>query len=214
VSKFIPANDAISVLKERAANALESGDTERAKILYDSYLSILLKDVPEEDAAFAMIDLSSIYRRKGMYDESIDVCKRLLSEFPKSELCDDAGYAIGAALKEQKAYSKAIKAFSDFIAAYPQSKLAKSAVKEVLSIFTVYGKGTSAEKTVVFLGEIVAAYPDSDFALMSRFELASSLDSLGKRDDAAREYQYIIDNYPNSEYAGYAKKSIEHLRKR
>ena len=212
VSKFVPTEEAISLLREKAANALNSQDVERAKILYDAYLTILVKSVPAEDVAFAMLDISSFYRRKGMYDESVDVCKRLLSEFPKSELADDASYAIGVTLKEQKAYSKAIKAFSDFIADYPESKMAKSSIKEVLSIFTVYGKGTSAEKTVAFLKEVVAAHPNSDFAIMSRFELASSLGVLGKREDAMREYQYIIDNYPGSEYAGYAKKSIEALK--
>jgi len=214
VSKFMPTNDAVSLLKDKAANALDSGDVERAKILYDAYLAILIKTNSAEDAAFAMLDLSSMYRRKGMYDESVDVAKRLLSEFPNNELADDASYAIGVTLKEQKAYSKAVKAFRDFIAAYPQSKMAKSAMKEVLSIFTVYGKGTSAEKTVTFLAEIVAAYPNSDFTVMSRFELASSLGSLGRIEDAVREYQYIIDNYPDSEYAGYSKKNIDSLRKR
>lgn len=213
VSKFMPTEEAVSLLKEKAANALNSGDAERAKILYDTYLTILMKSSPAEDAAFAMLDLSSLYRRKEMYDESIDVCKLLLAEFPNSELADDASYAIGLTLKEQKSYSKAVKAFSDLIADYPQSKLATSAIKEVLSIFTVYGKGTSAEKTAAFLKEVIAAHPNGDFVIISRFELASSLGVLGKREDAIREYQYIVDNYPNSEYAGYAKKSIEALRK-
>ncbi|MDD5681262.1 MAG: tetratricopeptide repeat protein [Candidatus Omnitrophica bacterium] len=214
ISRFMPTDDAVSLLKEKAANALNSGDTERAKMLYDAYLTILVKSAPKEEAAITMLDLASVYRHKGMYDESIEISKRLLSEFPNSELADDASYAIGATLKEQKSYNKAIKAFRDFIAAYPQSKLTKSAVKEVLSIFTVYGKGTSEEKTAAFLAEVVASYPDSDFAVMARFELASSLGSIGKVEEAAREYQYIIDNYPDSEYAGYAKKNLGSLRRK
>lgn len=213
VSRFIPTEEAILLLKEKAFNALNSQDVERAKILYDAYLTALVKSAPQEDAAFAMLDISSLYRRKGMYDESVDVCKRLLSEFPGSELADDANYAICATLKEQKAYSKAIKAFSDFIADYPESKMVKSAIKEVLSIFTVYGKDAGAEKTVAFLKKVVAAHPDGDFAVMAHFEIASSLEILNKREDAVREYQCVIDSYPDSEYAGYAKKSIETLRK-
>ncbi len=214
VGKFMPTEEALSLLKEKAGNALDSGDTERAKILYDAYVTIFTKSHPEEDAAFAMLDLASLYKRRAMFDESVNVCNRLLSEFPNSELADDASYAIGAAYKEQKSYSKAIKAFRDFLAAYPKSELAKSAIKEVLSIFTVYGKGTRAEKTAVFLKEIVALYPDSDFTVMVRFELASSLESLERFDEAIAEYDYIINNYPGSEYAGYSKKSIESINKR
>jgi len=214
VGKFMPTEEALSLLREKAGNALESGDAERAKILYDAYITIFTKSAPFEDAAFTMLDLASLYRRKGMFDESVNVANRLLSEFPNSALADDASYAIGAAYKEQKSYSKAIKAFRDFIASYPKSELAKSAIKEVLSIFTVYGKGTRQEKTVVFLKEVVAMYPDTDFTIMARFELASSLESLGRSGEAIAEYEYIINNYPGSEYAGYSKKSIDALGKR
>ncbi len=211
--KFMPAAAAVSLLKDKADEALNGGNAAHAKILYDAYLTVLMGNGQAKDAALAMFDLSSVYRAKEMYDESVDMSKKLLAEFPDSELADDASYAIGASLKDAKAYNRAVKAFSDFIKAYPKSKMVKSAIKEVLSIFTVYGKGNSSEKTAAFLSEILAVYPNSDFAVMARFEFASSLESLGKKEDAIREYQYIIDNYPNSEYAGYAKKSMENLRK-
>jgi TolA-binding protein len=214
VSNFMPTDEAMVMLKEQAENALDSGDTDRAKILYDAYLEILIKTASAEDAASAILDLASLYRRNGMFDDSVDLCKKLLSEFPNSDLADDASYAIGAVLKEQKSYSKAVKAFRDFILAYPNSALTKSTIKEVLSIFTVYGKGTRAEKTVSFLKEIIALYPDSDFTVMARFELASSLESLASYDEAKREYEYIIKNYPKSEYAAYSKNNIEHLGER
>ena len=48
---------------------------------------------------------------------------------------------------------------------------------------------------------------------MARFELASSLAFLGKKEEAIREYQYIIDNHADSDYADYSKRSIERLMK-
>ncbi|MFH0839608.1 MAG: tetratricopeptide repeat protein [Candidatus Omnitrophota bacterium] len=214
VGAFMPKEEAVLLLKDRAENALNGGDAGRAKILYDAYITILSKNATEEDAGFAMLDVASLYRRKGMFDESVAVCNRLLSEFPNSELADDASYAIGAVYKEQKSYSKAVKAFRDFIAAYPKSALTKSAIKEVISIFTVYGKGTRAEKTVTFMKEIVALYPERDFTVMAHFELASSLESLGRKDEAIAEYEFIVKNFADSEYAGYAKNSMEALERR
>ena len=64
---------------------------------------------------------------------------------------------------------------------------------------------------LTFLKEIIALYPDSDFSVMARFELASSLVSLGRREEALREYQYIIDNHPDSDFANYSQISIERL---
>ena len=213
IGKFMKSDEATSLLKAKAEISMGEGDVKRARILYDAHLKLFLKNASEEDASFAILELASLYRRKSLFDESIEVCKLLLSEFPNSELADDTAYAIGVTLKEQKSYSKAVKAFRSFIISYPESDLSKSAIKEVLSIFTIYGKGTRAEKTVFFLKEIIALYPDSDFSIMARFELAFSLASLKRKEEAVHEYQYIIDNHPDSEYANYSRMNIERLRK-
>jgi TolA-binding protein len=211
VLKYMDTERKASLLKRKAESSLGSGDFGHAKILYDAYLDVMVRDYSEEDASFAIMELANLYRRRSFFDESIEVCERLVKEFPNSELADDAAYTIGVSLKEKKSYSRAIKAFRDFILDYPESDLSKSAIKETISIFTVYGTGTRAEKTVSFLKEIVALYPDTDFSIMARFELASSLAILDRREEAIREYQYIIDNHPDSEYAIYSKGSIERL---
>ena len=211
--KIMGGREAAPLLKEKADIELKNRNFDRAKILYDAYINIIIRNYSELDASFAMLELANLYKRRSLFDESLEIYKRLLKEFPNSELADDASYAMALALKEKKSYSKAIKAFRNFITTYSHSDLTNSAIKEVLSIFTVYGKGTRAQKTVSFLKEIIALYPNSDFSIMARFELASSLRSLGKREEAVREYQYIIDNYPNSDYANYSKRSIERLDK-
>lgn len=213
MGKLADSDKAASVLKEKAEMALSSGNFDRAKILYDAYLNVIVRNFKDADTSFAMLELANLYRRRSLFNECIEVCERLLNEFPNSELADDAAYTIGMALKEKKAYSKAIKALHDFIMNYPNSDLAISAIKDTLSVFTIYGKGTRATKTVSFLKEIIALYPDSDFSIMARFELASSLASLDRREEAIREYQYIIDNHPDSEYANYSRRSIEQLQK-
>jgi TolA-binding protein len=211
VGKIMDAASTASLLKEKAEAVFNSGDFKHAKMLYGAYLNAVLRAYPEEEASFVIFELANLYRRNSLYDESIDTCERLIEEFPNNELADDAAYAIGSVLKTKKTYSKAIKAFRDFIAKYPDSDLSKSAVKETLSIFTIYGGGTRHEKTISFLREIIALYPYSDFSIMARFELASSLDSLGRMEEARREYQYIIDNHPDSDYANYARRSIERM---
>lgn len=211
MGKIGSPDKAASTLKEKAGIALAGGDFGQARILYDAYLNIIIRNSSEEDASFAMLELADLYRRRSLFDDSIEVCERLLKEFPSSELADDASYAVGVVLKEKKLYSKAIKAFRDFIIKFPDSDLSKSAIKETLSIFTVYAKEVRVTKTITFLKEIIALYPDSDFSIMARFELASSLASLGRREEAVREYQYIIENHPDSEYAKYSIRNIERL---
>lgn len=213
VAGMTDADKAKDILKEKAEDALKKRDADRAKILYDIYLDTMIKNYSEEEASFAILELGNLYGRNSLYGEAIETYQRLTKEFPKNGLADDAAYAICLTLKEKRSYSKAIKALHDFILDYPASDLAQSAIKETLSIFTVYSKGTKDEKTVAFLKEIIALYPESDFSIMVRFELASSLASLGRREDARREYQYIIDNYPDSEYAKYSRRGIDSLGK-
>jgi len=211
VSRFMEPSDAVALLSEKAVAELRNENYHRAKILYDAYLNAVVKNYSEEEASFAIMELANLYKRNALLDECIEACGRLVREFPAGELSDDAAYTMALALKEKKSYNRAIKAFQDFITDYPESDLARSAIKETLGIFTVYGKAASAKKTVTFLKEIIAIYPDGDFSVMARFELASSLAMLGRREEAAREYQYIIDNYPDSDYAVYSRRNIERL---
>ncbi len=210
-SKFMEPEEAVLLLHENAGTELQNKNFERAKILYDAYVNVVVRHYGDEEAAFKLLELANLYKVAGYFDESIEIYRQLLKDFPNSELADDATFAIAVSLKESKTYSKAIKAFTEFIKNYSDSELAKSAIREVLSIFTIYGSGTREKKTVAFLTEMVALFPDSEFSIMARFELASSLASLGKREEALREYQYIIDNYPDSDYATYSRQSIERL---
>ncbi|MBL7070980.1 MAG: tetratricopeptide repeat protein [Candidatus Omnitrophica bacterium] len=212
IGQITDAGKVKALLTEKAELALSNGDVERAKILYNIYMNNVIQNLSQEEASFAIMELASSYKRNEVYDEAVNVYQRLIAEFPNSELADDAAYAIGVALKEKRSYSKAIQAFRDFIVNYSESDLAQSAIKETLSIFTVYSQGARAQKTISFLKEMIALYPDSDFSIMARFELASSLASVGAKEEAIREYQHIIDNHPDSDYAKYSRTSIELLR--
>jgi len=213
IGKFSDKDKAKALLREKAEAALGKGDIARAKILYDIYIDSVIKNYSEEEASFAIFELANSYGKNSQYDEAIDVYERLIKEFPKSELVDDAAYAIGSALNEKRSYSKAIKVYRDFIMNHSESDLVRSAIKETLSIFTVYSKSSRVQKTIAFLNEIIALYPNSDFTIIARFELASSLASIGRAEEAEREYQYIIDNHPDSDYAGYSRRGIELLTK-
>ncbi len=204
--------DAASLRLKRVADAfLDEGRLSYAHILYNAYVNLAVRNYSEEDASFVVMEVADLFRRHGLYGEAEELYTRLTRDFSSSELADDAAYAKGVLLKETRSYSKAIKAFHDFIVEFPESELVKSAIKETLSVFTVYGKGTRESKTITFLREIIALYPESDFSAMARFELASSLESLGRKEEARIEYQYIIDHFPESEYAGYAQRSINYL---
>jgi TolA-binding protein len=212
VKEFVEPKEAIALLNEEAAIGLENKNFRQAKILYDGYMNLVIRNYSKEEASSAILELANMYKQRSLLDEAIQACEKLRDEFPDSRLADDAAYILASSLKEKKSYSKAVKALHDFIIKYPNSDLSKSAIKDALSIFTIYGKRTGAQKTVSFLKEIIAIYPETDFSVMARFELASSLASLGKREEAVREYQYIIDNHPDSDYTDYSRRFIEDLR--
>jgi pentatricopeptide repeat protein len=57
------------------------------------------------------------------YVDSIHNFKKLINEFPDSELCDDALYNIGLCYFELKQFSNAIETFEKVINYYPESTI-------------------------------------------------------------------------------------------
>ncbi|MBN1871411.1 MAG: tetratricopeptide repeat protein [Candidatus Omnitrophica bacterium] len=201
--------DALAIFKTEAEGDMDDGNTHRAKILYDAYVNMALDYKPEEEISFTILEISAAYRGKAQYNESIALCERLLQEFPNSELADDAAYNIAFTFKEKGLYDEAVASFKDFIHTFPGSELSKNAVKEALTILSKNGGGKDKERSISFLREIIGMYAEGIFLAQARYELALILESLGRHTEAQREYQYIIDNFPTSEYAIYSKKRIK-----
>ena len=60
VSGLMEAGEAASLLNEKAEIELKNRNFPRAKLLYDAYMNIVIRNYPEEDASLLISELADI----------------------------------------------------------------------------------------------------------------------------------------------------------
>ena len=103
------------------------------------------------------------------YIDSINEFKKLIHDFPDSELCDDALYNIGLCYFELKQFSTAIETFEKVINYYPESTISilegghefgRTAAKAYYGIVNCYLANGNISKAESFV-DYLDAYDDS-----------------------------------------------------
>lgn len=142
-------------------------------------------------AAEAQFKIGLCDEKTKKWSEAIQVYNTVLDRYPGNDIADDAQYQIGyvwfqAAERpdyDQGAAEKAIQAFNEFIAQYPNSDKVPQA-KENLA--TVHGRLTQGsfniakfyesqkrpDAAVIYYREVVQKAPDSDMARIAREKIA------------------------------------------
>jgi len=104
------------------------------------------------------------------YLDSINEFKKLIKDFPDSELCDDAAYNIGLSYFYMQQFQKAIESFEKVINYYPDSTISileggnefgKTAAKSYFGIINSYlatGNLQKAEHTLHKLNDFNNSY--------------------------------------------------------
>lgn len=184
------------------------------KIFYDGYKSKLLgiAIVPSTDKAievFAKVAENSPYgkyadsaqyylglsnKKMGQHKEAIEAFQKLLDEYPKSPLVEDAKFQIGqcyaqAAPKpgyDQVNTEESIKEFKELLDTSPESKKSQEAVALLDKL-----KDKKAE---------------------SVFQTAKFYERLKKYKSAQVYYKQILDEYPRSKWAAKALERLEILK--
>lgn len=87
--------------------------------------------------------------------------------------------------------TKAIEGFAEFIAKYPKSDLAPSALSTLGSLYVLQNKPEDAEK---MLSRLAKEYPDSEQAKNVTFFLADSLVKIGQREKAAQVFERMLQD--------------------
>lgn len=108
------------------------------------------------------------------YFDSINDFKKLINDYPDSELCDDALYNIGLCYFELKQFSTAIETFEKVINYYPESTISilegghefgRTAAKAYYGIVNCYlanGNILKAESIVDYLDDYEDSYVTLD----------------------------------------------------
>ena len=157
------------------------------------------------------------------YQKATEAFERILFYHPSSEYVDDAQYWLSRAYLEMKDYDQAVIEFNYLIRNFPNSPLVEEAhfyrAKANLLSAPSHEKDLSDLKRAIQLfDEFLTRYPNSEHTDEARQEILSARNLLAKKelengklyeklkepDAALLYYEYIRNNYPETESAGEA----------
>ncbi|MDH4210645.1 MAG: outer membrane protein assembly factor BamD [candidate division WOR-3 bacterium] len=175
-----------------------------------------LEPVSEYERAMSLFD-------KKQYQKAAEAFERILFYYPSSEYVDDAQYWLSRAYLEMKDYDQAVIEFNYLIRNFPNSALVEQAhfyrAKANLLGAPSYEKDLSDLKRAIQLfDEFLTRYPNSEYTDEARKEILTARNLLAKKElengklyeklkepeAALLYYEYIRNNYPETESAGEA----------
>lgn len=174
---------------------------------------------PAEEFQRAM----SLYDKKN-FIKAVEAFERILFYHPSSEYVDDAQYWLGRTYLEHKDYDQAIVEFDYLIRHFPNSSQLEDAffyrAKAHLLGAPNYEKDLSnLKKAIRFFDEFLTRFPNSKHTDDVRKEILTARNRLAKKElengklyeklkepeAALLYYEYIMNNYPETESAGEAR---------
>lgn len=159
-------------------------------------------------AASAEFPFSAPPRRPEESKKAVEVCRKVLAEFPRSSVAPQAAYMLGNLLSDLKDGEGAIRAYQDFLARYGDHRSLAPLVYQRLAYAQLsQGKVEEGEKTLAAIVKIEGA-PNKDQAL---FELAKINEIFNRPEGALARYQEIMKDYPHSPFANEASVRIKTL---
>ena len=164
----------------------------------------------EHQAAQAYLDrsLDDVDAAKERLKEAVTLYRRIIEEFPHTASAQSAWYFIGNALAEQNDHTGAIDAYQRFIDQAGSSPALFGLVYQRLgSSYLANGereKGIDAYTQVLHMPQTL----NKDQVL---FELAKIEELEKHHDEALARYKQLLDEHPNSPYAGEATLRVKIL---
>lgn len=125
--------------------------------------------------------------------------------------------------RDQLKTREAVEKFQDMIRAYPRSPLRPEAEKRLQDAFdhlarheqlvaAFYMKRRSWDAAVRRLNYLIDAYPNYNDRAAVFYDLATSLDHLGRKGEARLYYERVLSEFPKSNWADRARKRLSELK--
>lgn len=174
-----------------------------------------VKDTPSEQLEYAL----GFYQAKE-YKEAIPEFRKLIRHYPRSREAADAQYYIGASWEAMDNPDEAFKSYQEVIEKYPFSERSAEIVRKQydISVKLFEGKGNRGGWAKTFTGgdyavvdmfkTVIKNAPYGELAAPSRYKIGLYLMENIMYQEARDEFEKVINDYPESEWAKAAKYQI------
>ncbi len=170
------------------------------------------KESPQEQLVFA----KSYYDSED-YETAIRELRKLIKHYPDAVEAPEAQFYLGSCLEELGKYYEAYQAYQKVIARYPFSARTQDVLEREYIVAqklvdyrtSFVGINMSGENAAVeIFRQIIENAPYGKFAAASQYKIGLVNKAKGFFQDANKEFQKVVDNYPESEWAEPAKFQI------
>lgn len=181
-----------------------AGDDDKAV----SELDAFLRKFPKDSKFIETLDLleSALDRMESSGGGSLDlkrqrgmaVLKKLVEDFPRSDLASECQFRIARKFFNWKEYSEAVKEFEKLALTYPESShIAESEFHSGESNYLL----KKYPEAIISFQRFLRNFSTSEFAPATMFHLGTSFFNTQKYDGAIETYQNLLQQFPESEYA-------------
>jgi outer membrane protein assembly factor BamD len=170
------------------------------------------KESPQEQLNFA----KSYYEAKD-YATALKEFKKLVKYYPDAVEAPEAQYYYGLCLEETGKYYDAYQAYQKVISKYPFSTRTEDVLQQEYTVAqklidyraSFVGINMTGENAAIeVFRKIIENAPYGKFAAVSQYKIGLTLKAKGYFDEATKEFQKVVDAYPDSEWADPAKFQI------
>lgn len=173
-----------------------------------------VKDTPSEQLQFALT-----FYQDQKYKEAIQEFRKLISHYPRAREAADAQYHIGASWEQIGNISEAFKNYQEVVDKYPFSERSAEIVQKqydiALELLDGNKKGgwtktfSGADYTAVDMFKtVIKNAPYGPLAAPSRYKIGLYLLENSLYQEARDEFEKVMNDYPESEWAKAAKYQI------
>jgi len=171
--------------------------------------------------------LGMAYYGEGLYLEAQAILEDMASSYPNSSYTDNARYNIGRCYfkrapdyqRDTELIKAAIGEYRRTLKLFPGSELIpqiEDAIREAEElearkldyIVYVYRRMDHPRSVILYTDMLLGAYPDSAYAPQNLWRRGEALLELGYADDARSDFERILEEYPDDEYAADARESL------
>lgn len=174
-----------------------------------------VKETPAEQLQYAL----GFYNDKE-YKEALQELRKLIQHYPKAREAADAQFYIGVCSEDQDRLHDAFKEYQTVIDKYPFSERSAEIVQKQydIGVKLLEGKGNrgvisrtfgSADDTIIdIFNAVIKNAPYGKLAAPARYKIGLYLSENDLYQEARDEFEKVINDYPDSEWAKAAKYQI------
>ena len=167
----------------------------------------------------AMLQQAHVERKRENYARAIGLYTAI-SKLPNSDLRGEGQFYVGECYEEMalkataeqatRLFEKAFLAYQAVYENFPESGRIGDAVAKMAAFY--YQKEDYSRAVDVF-ENVLSDYPDANFLDVILFNYGRCLYKLGRKPEARRRFDQLINDFPESEIAPEAKKIVDALKK-